>query len=68
MILKPRSLPLRRYGCYNNHFCVHVNGDVNFDKLVHENMFYSVMPGFRKSGHKLKWDIVHVFSVLCATI
>ena len=52
MILKPCSLPLRRYGCYNNHFCVHVNGDVNFDKLVHENMFYSVMPGFRKSGHK----------------
>ena len=25
-----------------DHFCVHVNGDVNFDKLVHENM----LPGF----------------------
>ena len=33
---------------------VHVSGDVNFDKLVHENMFYPGMPGFRKSGH-ISW-------------
>ena len=31
----------------------HLNGDVNFDKLIHENMFYSVNAGFRKSGHIL---------------
>ena len=36
---------------FKNHFCIHVNGDVNFDKLVHENMFYSVITGFPKSGH-----------------
>ena len=55
MILKPKScsFPLQRYGCCKNHFCVHVNGDVNFDKLVHENMFYSVIVGFPKSGHIL---------------
>ena len=53
MILKPKScsFPLQRYGCCKNHFCIHVNGDVNFDKLVHENMFYSVIVGFPKSGH-----------------
>ena len=53
MILKPKScsFPLQRYGCCKNHFCIHVNGDVNFDKLVHENMFYSVITGFPKSGH-----------------
>ena len=49
MILKPKS-PLQRYGCCKNHSCIHVNGDVNFDKLVHvhENMFYSVNVGFPK--------------------
>ena len=36
---------------FKNHFCIHVNGDVNFDKLVHENMFYSVFTCFPKSGH-----------------
>ena len=55
MILKPKScsFPLQRYLCCKNHFriCIHVNGDVNFDKLVHENMFYSVITGFPKSGH-----------------
>ena len=53
MILKPKScsFPLQRYGCCKNHFCIHVNGDVNFDKLVHESMFYSVITGFPKSGH-----------------
>ena len=24
-----------------SYFCIHVNRDVNFDKLVHENMFNS---------------------------
>ena len=59
MILKPKScsFPLQRYGCCKNHFCIHVNGDVNFDKLVHENMFYSVITGFPKSGHKLIRDL-----------
>ena len=38
---------------FKNHFCIHVNGDVNFDKLVHENMFYSVITCFPKSGHIL---------------
>ena len=53
MILKPKScsFPLQRYGCCKNHFCIHVNGDVNLDKLVHENMFYSVITGYPKSGH-----------------
>ena len=53
MILKPKScsFPLQRYGCCKNHFYIHVNGDVNFDKLVHENMFFSVITGFPKSGH-----------------
>ena len=53
MILKPKScsFPLQRYGCCKNHFCIHVSGDVNLDKLVHENMFYSVITGYPKSGH-----------------
>ena len=53
MILKPKScsFPLQRYRCCKNHFCIHVNEDVNFDKLVHENMFYSIITGFPKSGH-----------------
>ena len=57
MILKPKScsFPLQRYGWCKNHFCIHVNGDVNFDKLVHENMFYSVIVGFPKSGHIWEW-------------
>ena len=54
MILKPKSCSflLQRYGCFKNHYCKHVNGDVNFDKLVHENMFYSIVVGFPKSSHK----------------
>ena len=46
MILKPKpcSFQLQSYGCYKNHFCIHVNGDVNFDKLVHENMFTRLFP------------------------
>ena len=45
MILKPKpcSFPLQRYGCCKNHFRIHANGDVNFDKLVHENMFVALM-------------------------
>ena len=35
------------YGCYKNHFGIHVNGD---DKRVHENMFTSFMEGFPKTG------------------
>ena len=30
------SFPLQSYGHYKSHFCIHVNVDVNFDKLVHE--------------------------------
>ena len=34
-------------------FVYMLNGDVNFDKLVHENMFTSIMHGvFPKTGHK----------------
>ena len=28
-----------------------VNGDVNFDKHVHENMFTSLVEGFLNTGH-----------------
>ena len=38
------------FRCYKNHFCIYVNGDVNFDKLVHENMFTSLMAGSVKSS------------------
>ena len=55
MVLTPKlcSFPLQRYGCCKTCFCMHVNGDINFDKLVHENMFLSVMTGFHKSGNKI---------------
>ena len=32
----------------------YVNGDFTFDKLVHENMLYSVNAAFRKFGHIIK--------------
>ena len=35
------SIPPFPLQSFKNHFCIHVNGDVNFDKLVHENMFTS---------------------------
>ena len=48
---KPCSVPFQSYGCFKNDFCIHVNGDVNFDKHVHENMFTSLVEGFPKTGH-----------------
>ena len=38
------------FDCLKNHFCIQsVDADVNFDKLVHENRFYSIMTAFRRS-------------------
>ena len=48
---KPCSVPFQSYGCFKNDFCIHVNGDVNIDKHVHENMFTSLVEGFPKTGH-----------------
>ena len=46
---KPCSVPFQSYGCFKNDFCIiHVNGDVNFDKHVHENKFPSLVEGFPK--------------------
>ena len=50
------SFPLQSYGYYKNHFCIHVNGDVNFDRLVYENMFTSHMTDFPKTTH-CGWEL-----------
>ena len=45
---KPCSFPLESNGCYQNYF---LHGYINFDRLVHENMFTSLMEGFPKTSH-----------------
>ena len=66
MILKPKpcSFPLKRYGCCKNHFCIHVNGDVNFDKLVHENMFYRVMPAWFSQIRSHTYIYIYIYYTL----
>ena len=50
--LKFYCLPLQSYKGLKTKFSMFVNVDVNFDKLVQENMFCLLSAGFPKTGHK----------------
>ena len=67
--------------CFKNHFCVHVNGDVDFDKLVHENKFnkilWLVFPKLVSDAVftilttdycKSKWHAVSFFHYICFSL